>query len=127
MPNLLIKKILIFIYSAVLVFQFLLLFGLIPYKYTWGGRLNSKEEMYVFVSISILLNVLFLLTILIKANYLKIAIPRIILQAMLWFMVIVFALNTLGNLVAIQDLEKFIAAPITLILSILCFKIVIEK
>ncbi|MCU0326866.1 MAG: hypothetical protein MUF45_16765, partial [Spirosomaceae bacterium] len=96
MKNLFIKKILIFIYSFVLIFQFLLLWGIIPYEYTWGGKLKSIEEMYVFVSISILLNLIFLLTILQTANLISWNIPKTAIKISLWFMVAVFALNTIG-------------------------------
>jgi hypothetical protein len=126
MKNLFIKKILIFIYSFVLIFQFLLLWGIIPYEYTWGGKLKSIEEMYVFVSISILLNLIFLLTILQTANLISWNIPKTAIKISLWFMVAVFALNTIGNLFAETNLEKFIATPITLLLSILCYKISTE-
>lgn len=126
MKNLLIKKILIFIYSFVLIFQFLLLLGIIPYEYTWGGKLKYIEEMYVFVSIAILLNLIFLLTILQTANLIPWNIPKTAIKISLWFMVAVFALNTVGNLFAETNLEKFIATPITLLLSILCYKIATE-
>lgn len=126
MKNLFIKKILIFIYSFVLIFQFLLLLGIIPYEYTWGGKLKSIEEMYVFVSIASLLNLIFLLTILQTANLISWNIPKTAIKISLWFMVAVFALNTVGNLFAETNLEKFIATPITLLLSILCYKIATE-
>lgn len=126
MKNLFIKKTLIFIYSFVLIFQFLLLLGIIPYEYTWGGNLKSIEEMYVFVSIAILLNLIFLLTILQTANLISWNIPKTAIKISLWFMVVVFALNTVGNLFAETNLEKFIATPITLLLSILCYKIATE-
>ena len=126
MKNLFIKKILIFIYSFVLIFQFLLLLGIIPYEYTWGGKLKSIEEMYVFVSIALLLNLIFLLTILQTANLISWNIPKTAIKISLWFMVVVFALNTVGNLFAETNLEKFIATPLTLLLSILCYKIATE-
>lgn len=126
MKNLFIKKTLIVIYSFVLIFQFLLLLGIIPYEYTWGGKLKSIEEMYVFVSISILLNLIFLLTILQTANLISWNIPKTAIKISLWFMVAIFALNTIGNLFAETNLEKFIATPITLLLSVLCYKISTE-
>lgn len=127
MQNRAIKHSLIFIFSAILVFQLLLFVGIIPYKYTWGGKLESKEQAMTMISVSIFVNILFLVTILIKTNYLKLKIPPIILKIILWLMVIVFGLNTIGNLFAEQDLEKYLATPITLILCILCGRVAMEK
>ncbi|MFN3848102.1 MAG: hypothetical protein ACK4NY_01680 [Spirosomataceae bacterium] len=126
MKNLSIKKILIGAFSLVLIFQLCLIIGVIPYEYTWGGRLKSENEMYVFVSISILLNLIFLLTILKTANQISWNIPKTAIKTILWFMVVIFALNTVGNLFAKTYLEKFIATPITLLLSIMCYKIATE-
>jgi hypothetical protein len=127
MQNKSLKIILIGIFSLVLVFHFLVLTGLIPYEVAWGGRLKSKDEMIVFETASILLNGLFLLVVLIKAHYLKINLPNAFLNGTLWVMVVLFAVNTVGNLLAINPWEKFIATPITLILSILSYQIAREK
>ncbi len=125
--NKLIKDILIVIFSLVLVFQFLLLFGVIPYEHTWGGRLKSWEEMVVFVSFSILVNVLFLFATLVKAGYLKIAVSSLFLKIVFWAMFVIFALNTIGNLFAVSHYEKYIATPITLLLSFMAFRVATEK
>lgn len=127
MKNKFIKHLFIFIFSVILVFQLLLLFGVIPYKYTWGGRLKSREEATVMVSVSICVNVLFLGAILLKAGYLKWNIPALFLQIALWMIVIVFGLNTIGNLFAYEPLERYLATPVTLLLTILGFKIATEK
>lgn len=42
-------------------------------------------------------------------------------------MVILFALNTVGNLFAVNPLERYLATPITFLLSILYFVLVREK
>ncbi len=127
MQNKWIKNSLVVVFSAVLVFQFLILFSVIPYDITWGGRLKSYEDMLVFVSIAILINALFLFVLLIKAGYVKTKVSNAFINAVLWTMVIVFALNTVGNLFAISPLERYVATPITLILSVLSYKILKDK
>ncbi len=127
MQNKSLKIILIGIFSLILVFHFLVLTGLISYEVAWGGRLKSKNEMIVFETASILLNSLFLFVVLVKANYLIISISSVFLKIILWGMVVIFALNTVGNLFAINPWEKYLATPITLILSLLSYKIAKEK
>ena len=52
-------KILIAISILVILFQFLTLIKIIPYVITWGGRLETDEQMYTFVSLGILINCFF--------------------------------------------------------------------
>jgi hypothetical protein len=47
-------KLLVLISFLGILFQFLILFNCIPYDITWGGRLESDEQMYIFVSLGIL-------------------------------------------------------------------------
>ncbi len=122
-----IKISIMFIFSAVLVFHFLILSGVIPYENTWGGRLKSHQEMIQFETISIAVNLFFMFLVAVKAKWLKINFPARLLTVLFWGMSLIFAVNTLGNLVAINSLEKYIATPITLILSILTALLAREK
>lgn len=120
------KLSLIGIFSLAMVFHVLVLTGVVPYRQVWGGRLKTREEMLAFESVSLLLNALFLAVLLAKANLLNVRLPRRFVNATLWVMVVLFALNTVGNLFAAQPLERYIATPITLALSVLCFVVVRE-
>lgn len=121
-----IKNGLIILFSLALIFQFLVLTGLIPYGHTWGGRLKSDGEMRLFVSISIVLNGLFLYAVLVRANYVRTRLPHQLITALLWLMVVLFAVNTVGNLFAISPWERYLATPITGLLSVLGFVVVRE-
>lgn len=115
-----IEKILIVLFSLILIFHFLIVFGTIPYQNVWAGRLKSREEMLKFESFSIILNAIFMAVVLVKANLINIKVPKKVINVSLWIMAIVFALNTIGNLFAIGSLEKYIATPVTFLLSIFC-------
>ena len=41
-------KILVGITSAALIFHFLILLKIIPYEITWGGKIKTDQEMYVY-------------------------------------------------------------------------------
>ncbi len=94
-----------------------ILFKIIPYRAVWGGRLKSDAQMYRFEILSVLINLLFICLVLAKANYLEIDIPKKIITYSLWFMAALFLLNTLGNAVSKNKLEKRWFTPVTLLLA----------
>ncbi len=99
-------KTLIVVYSIITVFHSCILLKIIPYDITWGGRLQNDQEMYVFETTSIAIN-LFLISILsMKGNFVTYKFPVKVIHVILWVFVVVFALNTVGNLFAKTLLEK---------------------
>lgn len=111
--------------TCIMLFHFSILLKLIPYEITWGGRLKSDLEMYIFESISILLNLFLFVSLLIKGMYLKEIISLKFVNFILWGFFFVFVFNTIANLFAQTHLEKFFAI-LTLIFSILIF-IILKK
>jgi len=57
---------LIILLTAVVCFHLCIMVKLIPYNIAWGGRLENDLQMYIFETISILMN-----AILISALFLK--------------------------------------------------------
>ncbi|MCH6235178.1 hypothetical protein [Cognataquiflexum rubidum] len=112
--------------SATLVFHFLILFGIIPFENTWGGRLENREQMVVFESISISVTLLVMGAVGISAGYLNWKVKPIFLKVFFYILMVVFGLNTLGNIFANNDFEKFFATPLTLILAIFCWRLAIS-
>jgi len=115
------------ILSMVLLFHMLILLQIVPYAIVWGGRLKSVTEMRVFESISILINAFFVLVLLLKANYIKNNISKKLINGTIWIFVIVFVVNTIGNLFANTNFELYVFTPMTFILSLLCLRVVLEK
>jgi hypothetical protein len=119
-------KIILGVLTAIIVFHILIIIRIIPYEIVWAGKLKSVNEMYVFEMVSILVNILLLAVLLLKGNFLKYKIDSKIINGILWFFVFVFALNTVGNLMAKSFFEKAIFTPLTLTLVILIW-IIIRK
>lgn len=115
-------KIILGIIIAVTVFHLCILFKLIPYDIAWGGRLTNDQEMYVFESISIVINLFFGLVLLIKGNFIKQLRPIKVVNVILWIFLVIFALNTVGNLLAKTNFEKFFSI-VTLALAFLLWVI----
>lgn len=92
--------------GVVTLFHLSILLKIVPYEITWGGRLQSDAEMYVFETFSIVINLLLGLVLLIKGAYTKPIIPLKVVNVTLWVFLVLFALNTAGNIVAKTNFEK---------------------
>jgi hypothetical protein len=115
------------ILSMVSLFHLLVLTEIIPYNIVWAGKINSVSEMRVFEFFSLSINTVIIFVIAIKANYLKWNVPVRFLNGFIWFIFFLFSLNTIGNLFAATNFEKFVFTPMTFILAVLCLRIVKEK
>ncbi len=99
-------RIMLWLLGGVVLFHLSIALKIIPYEITWGGRLKNDAEMYVFESISILVNLFLLFILLIKGDYLTEIIPMKIVNIILWAFLFLFGLNTIGNIFAATNLEK---------------------
>ena len=115
------------ILTIMLLFHILVLTGFIPFDIVWGGRLKSREDMLVFESVSVGVNLLIVLVIAGHAGYLPLSFNKKITPLLTWLMAGLFLLNTIGNLMAVNPIEKFIFTPLTLLLTLLCYRVAMEK
>lgn len=109
------------------VFHFLVISEIIPFDMVWGGKLKTKSEMIKFELLSITITAVLIVVFATYAGYLNINIHPNILKILLFVMSAMFLLNTLGNLVSENALEKAIFTPITFYLAISCFILAIRK
>lgn len=119
-------KIMLSIVIVVTIFHLSILLKIIPYEITWGGRLKNDSEMYVFETVSIIINFILGLTLLVKGNYIKQIISLKIANIILWVFLILFGLNTIGNIFAKTNFEKLFTI-LTLASSILIWIILKAK
>lgn len=106
--------------GIVLVFHFLILLEQIPYDRVWAGRLDSVEEMRVFETVSILVNLVMLAVLHAKYRLIQKQKTSKAIDAVIWLFAVVFALNTLGNLFAENMLERVFGTLFTFVSSALC-------
>jgi hypothetical protein len=118
-------KIMLYLLVAVILFHLSIILKIVPYEITWGGRLKNESEMYVFETISIIINLLLFSTLLIKGKYLREFISMKIVNITLWIFFALFTLNTIGNILAKTNFEKFFTL-LTLAFSILIW-IILRK
>ena len=119
-------KIFLGLLILVILFHICIITKIIPYNIAWGGRLTNDTEMYVFETISILINIFLSWILLMKSNLLKFKFSDKTVQIILWIFFALFILNTIGNIFAKTNFEKFFAV-LTGLSAILIWNIVKQK
>lgn len=103
-----------------------ILLRIIPYNIAWGGRLTNDNEMYVFETMSILMNVFLSWIVLMKGNLVKLRLSYKAINIVLGIFLGLFVLNTIGNVFAKTNFEKFFAL-LTGLSAFLIWNIVKQK
>lgn len=111
---------------AVILFHIAVIAKAIPYDIAWGGRLQNDSEMYVFETISILINLFLGLLLLMKGDYVKFRFKERTIDIILWIFLVLFFLNTVGNIFAKTNFEKSFAV-LTFVSVILIWTILKPK
>jgi hypothetical protein len=117
--------VLIVLFALVLVFHLCVLAGLVPQQYVWGGRITSREDLIQKEAVSLLLNAAMLLLCFRQRMLLRAGRSSILLRIVFGLMAVLFAINTLGNLMAEQSLETIIFTPITVLLAALSLHVAV--
>lgn len=110
-----------------IIFHLLIMAEVLPYTEVWGGHLEDINHMKRFELVSILINAFQFFVIGIKAKYIKLNISRVFINFILWLFVVMFCMNTIGNLFAKTMTERIIFTPVTIIMAVSCLRIVKEK
>lgn len=118
-------KIMLWMLLAVILFHLCIILKIVPYEITWGGKLKTDSEMYIFETISILINLFLCFILYIKGKYIREVVSMKIVNIILWIFFILFGLNTVGNILAKTHFEKFFTV-VTLISAILIW-IILKK
>ena len=116
--------ILLVLFSAAIVFQLVVLAGFIPTEMVWGGRLQNEQERTVGAMVSLTVLGLALLAVLVRMGRIGRSIPAVGKWG-LWVVCAVFALNTVGNLFALDLRETLIFTPVTLITAVLAARLAV--
>lgn len=110
--------------SVVILLHLGILFQLIPYDIVWAGKIDSLEAMYLLETVSLILNGTLMLVLYLKLKHLKQAMPTPVVDVILWIYVVVFGLNSLGNLFAQTLFELIFGTLFTLVMMYLCWVVV---
>ena len=119
-------NILLWAFILVLLFQVAVMAGMVPTGMVWGGRLQSGTERTVMTIVSITVVLLFLTIIRIRMGHGPRSLQPFARYGS-WAIVLFFALNVFGNLVAEDMRETLIFTPITLILALLALRVALGE
>ncbi|MBL7683498.1 MAG: hypothetical protein JNK00_09050 [Flavipsychrobacter sp.] len=114
------------IMGITIILHTLILTGVIPYDITWGGRLKTHADMIRFETVSVLINITVILIVAAHMRWLPFRIDRRTTRIAMWLMVVMFSINTLGNIFAQTLMEKSFGI-LTLLLAICCIRLATDK
>jgi hypothetical protein len=117
----------IILQSLVVVFHILVLSQIIPYSIVWAGKLKNADEMRVFETVSIIINLFIIYVFLSKASYIKTFLNEKTINILIWILGVLFSLNTIGNLFSETNFELYFFGSLTFLSAFLCFKIALSK
>ena len=109
--------------SIILVYHSLIISGQIPYEAVWGGRLESREQMLRFESVSILINLFIIGITLVKWKSKPTISNSLLLRILFFLLFLLFLLNTLGNIFSENFYEALVFTPVTMFLAVMCFRL----
>lgn len=113
--------------SLLVIFHALVLLEIVPYEMVWAGRLESVEEMWLFETISILINLVMIMVFEFKYGQLRKGKASILIDVFIWIIVVFFVLNTFGNLLSKTLIEFVLGTLLTLTLAVLSIVVVGKK
>lgn len=121
--------------ATVIIIVLLLLFlmnigilsGLLPFTMVWGGNVASRSDMIMLELITIFVLILFIVITVIKLKNLEKQTKSKISNIGLWIMFIYFSFNIIGNLAAKTSTETLIFTPVSIILALFSFRLILEK
>ena len=119
-------KIFLGLLFSVILFHISIILKIIPYNIAWGGRLTNDNEMYVFESISMLINVFLSWLLFMKGEFVKFKFQNNTVNIILWVFFGLFIVNTVGNIFAKTNFEKLFAI-LTGLSAILIWNIIKHK
>ena len=110
-----------------IIFHILLLLGIVSSDIVWGGKAADKATIIKLEIFSLVTSLIFLIVICAKLRQSINMKFRKVTNIAVWIIFGYFLFNIVGNLVSEVTLEKLIFTPITIILSLLLFRLAIEK
>lgn len=116
---------LLLLMSLALTFQLVVLMGFIPTEMVWGGRLADERERAIGALVSIAILILMGVIVIGRIGLLGRRMP-VVRRWGMWVVVGVFALNTVGNLFALDPREALIFTPITATCAILALRVALD-
>ena len=113
--------------TLIVLFHVLVLTGIIPFTIIGGGRITTRAEMVRLEVPALLINLVMLLVVAARAGLVKWRINPTLFRVVFWVLFAVFLLNTLGNLLSTNTLEKLVFTPLTMLLALFSLRLAMSR
>lgn len=107
-------------FAVFILIHLAILTGLLPYTIVWGSRVKSKRQMIRLEVFAVVVLLILSLIVAGAAGFLPLSMPFLFYKISLWVMAVLFALNTVGNLLSENAFEKWVFGACTVAMTILC-------
>ena len=114
------------IIGAVIVFHLLVIGGILPKTIVWAGRISDPARLVRAEMGSIAVLLVAATFVIARWRSLAHGSPAIVAAVGAWVLVILFTLNTVGNLFAKTRFERIVFTPLTLLLALLMLRLALE-
>lgn len=114
------------VFSLFLIFHVLVIAGVVPQEIVWGGRMSTRAELVQFELVSIATLLLSAVAVFAYGRQRRAGKRALVLRILMWVLVALFVLNTIGNIFAQTDFERYAFTPVTVILALLALRLAIE-
>ena len=115
-------------FAVVIIIQLLLAAGVIPVSMAWGGRQEVlTPNLRVTSIVSAVVLCLFAYIIRRRAGLMGPVEISTIIKVLAWIVTAYMAFNTFTNLISQSSAEMMIFAPITAVLTVVCFIVSISR
>ncbi len=113
--------------SFLAIFHILVLLDVISGIAVWGGYVEgSNPDLMLMESISLVVTIIFILIVAVRAGIFCKGRFIILTKIGMWVIFIFFLLNLIGNITSPVSTEKYIFAPLALILALLAWRLGID-
>ena len=115
------------ILGAVIVFHVLVVGGILPKTIVWGGRISDSKRVVRAEIGSIVVLLVTAAFVIMRWHSLGHGSQNIVAAVGVWVLVVLFTLNTVGNLFAKTRFERVVFTPFTLLLALLMLRLALAQ
>ena len=108
------------------IFHVLVIVRVIPSSIVWGGRDRSRREIVQLELVSIALLAATGSVYVFRAGDIATGANNLLWAILIWVVAGLFALNSVGNLMARTRFERFAFTPVTVVLTLLALRLALH-
>lgn len=120
-------NILLVLLGLMTLFHLLMLVGVLPYDFIWGGGIGSRAEMVRMELIALAATILIMVVVALKVGYLRTVRYQHVVNTVMWLIFVYFLMNTIGNLLSASQREALVFAPLALVMAFCALRLALEK